>query len=306
MRRHSTTLAVFVGHPVTHGLLCCVLASVMTAALPSPVYAATAAEMRKAEALATEAKVFFGSKLYKDAALQFMEAFALSGRPNLVYNAARAYQEGGYPKKSVALFRYYLSRSGVDAAGKKAARGHMEAQEARLAAARKAEQAKRAAAAKAAKTAKATQRARDATKSSAQPANPGRTQPKRDEATRRSAAAQRLAEVKRELHTWWAGASATVVVISGVAYGVALSQSSEMSASDVFDEVTRDRYLANRDSARVWRGFAVGAGVIGLGLVGWTALQWWTGVKPAKGATNLWLAPTVSAERSGFVAGMRF
>ncbi len=67
----------------------------------------TDAELRRAEALATEARMFFKSKLYKDAALQFMEAFALSQRPALVYNAARAYEEADMLDKSIALFGHY-------------------------------------------------------------------------------------------------------------------------------------------------------------------------------------------------------
>ena len=104
----------------------------------------------------------------------------------------------------------------------------------------------------------------------------------------------------------WAGASVVALATAGIAYGVALTVANDMSASDVTDNASRDRYLGNQDSALIWRGFSVGAGVIGLSMAGWTAWQWWSGVKPAKGATNLWIAPTVNADRSGFVAGMRF
>ena len=63
--------------------------------------------MRQAEALATEAKVFFKAGLFEKASMKFMEAYALSKRPSLLYNAARAYEEGRHNREAVALFKAY-------------------------------------------------------------------------------------------------------------------------------------------------------------------------------------------------------
>ncbi|MCO4761226.1 MAG: hypothetical protein KC502_06965 [Myxococcales bacterium] len=272
---------------------CCLVAALW---LPPPAAAATPAEMRKAEALATEAKVFFRSKLYKDAALQFMEAFALSQAPSLVYNAARAYEEGKYNKKAIALFRHYLSLPGVDAAGKMAAKKHLTSIEMRVKQA--------AATAKARDAAVARRLATDKKKRAAQLAA-------RQAAARRTAEAKRRKALlaQRRIDPWWAGTSVGVLVLSGAAYGVAWNLASEMSSNEVVDQASKKRYLTNRDSAVAWRSLAIGAGVIGVGLSAWTAWQWWqSGLpKPAKKkAQALWLAPSWSSGGGGLVLGARF
>jgi tetratricopeptide (TPR) repeat protein len=77
------------------------------------------AELRKAEALATEAKVFFKAKLYDKAAGRFMEAYAISRRPSLMYNAARAYEEGRNLREAHALFQEYRKLPDVGEDGRK-------------------------------------------------------------------------------------------------------------------------------------------------------------------------------------------
>ncbi len=66
------------------------------------------AVIRKAEAVATEAKLLFQQKAYEAAAERFMEAYTLVRRASLIFNAARAYQEAGLLQKAIALFKAYM------------------------------------------------------------------------------------------------------------------------------------------------------------------------------------------------------
>ena len=100
------------------------LALAVTAAIsPHSAHAVEASDedLRKAEALATEGKVYFRSKLFSKSADKFMQAFGLSKRPALVYNAARAYEEAGQFSEAMAMFEHYRTIKGVDAKGKVAA-----------------------------------------------------------------------------------------------------------------------------------------------------------------------------------------
>lgn len=85
-----------------------------------------AAALSAAEAKATEAKAFFKAGLFPRAAERFMEAYALSKRPALVYNAARAYEEGGLRAEAIALFKLYEGLADASTEGKKEARERRE------------------------------------------------------------------------------------------------------------------------------------------------------------------------------------
>ncbi len=287
----------------------CALSVVTT--LPAVAQAApTPAEMRKAEALATEGKVFFRSKLYKEAALQFMEAYALSRRPSLVYNAARAYEEGGYDTKAIALFRHYESLPEVDAAGKAAAKQRLAKLEARVRAKAAAEAAKKAAADRATKAAEAKRAAAAKAEAAKQAAARRAAEARAAQAAeaRRAAAARaeaRRARPKRTLSVPLAATGGALAVVAGASYGVALSVANDMSASEVVDNATKSRYLGNRDKAQLWRGVAVGAGVAAVGVLGWTAWQWWRSDAP-KGRATLQLVPTASSAHAGLALSGRF
>lgn len=90
------------------------------------------ATVRRAEGLATEAKLLFQQKAYEAAAERFMEAYTLVQRASLVYNAARAYQEAGNLQKALALFRAYVGLSDAPEDGKTDARGRIAALEASI------------------------------------------------------------------------------------------------------------------------------------------------------------------------------
>jgi hypothetical protein len=74
-----------------------------------PVLAQTRnADLERAEAKAIEAKAFFQSGLFVRAAEGFLQAFAISRRSEMMFNAARAYEEARMPAESIALFGQYV------------------------------------------------------------------------------------------------------------------------------------------------------------------------------------------------------
>lgn len=94
----------------------------------APAQPANAADrLRRAEAMATEAKALFKNQVYDDAARLFMEAYAVSKRAPLVYNAARAYEEAGRLKRAESLFLLYKTLPDADPAGLRDAAEHLAA-----------------------------------------------------------------------------------------------------------------------------------------------------------------------------------
>ncbi len=88
--------------------------------------------MRRAKAMATEAKALFQNGEFIDAAHLFMEAYAISKHVTLIFNAARGYEQAGQLKRAESLFKLYLSIVGDDEAGRADAIARLEAVRARL------------------------------------------------------------------------------------------------------------------------------------------------------------------------------
>ncbi len=96
-------------------------------ALPSPAMARLGkADRARAEAKAMEAKIEFKSDNHAKAAQLFLEAFAISKAPALMYNAARAYQKGAMPSKAIIVFEQYLELDDLTTAGRAEAKKHIE------------------------------------------------------------------------------------------------------------------------------------------------------------------------------------
>lgn len=83
-------------------------------------------ELSRAEAKALEAKAYYKNKLFQEAATGFMEAFAISGKPDMMFNAARAYEEAGQNARAIALYEQYITLKNVPDDGKKEAQGHID------------------------------------------------------------------------------------------------------------------------------------------------------------------------------------
>ncbi len=64
-----------------------------------------------AEAAAAQAKEQFKAGNFEAAAKLFMQAYAKSHTPALVYNAARAYEEAGKKGDAISLFKLYITLS---------------------------------------------------------------------------------------------------------------------------------------------------------------------------------------------------
>ncbi len=254
-----------------------------------PAEEPTEAELGRAEALATEARMFFKSKLYKDAAIQFMEAFALSRRPALVYNAARAYEEGGMLDKSVALFGHYERLPDVDEDGRKAAAKRRLALSAIVDKRRAEEKARQDDKAKQEEAAKRRAAAAAARKEREHKARleDDRKRAAAAQAAIRAAAERHHAELKRQeqlrlrqerarerVPIWRTVGAGTAFVAGGVFYLQALDLAGQMSAAEVKGEDAKASYQQLESDARLWQGLAIGAAVVGVGVGAWAAWDW--------------------------------
>ena len=109
-------------------LSCALVAGALLAAAPT-VGAQAADPVREREAvdLAGRAKAAYKAGRHSDAARLFMEAYARVPEPTLVFNAARAYQEGGLLREARPLFQLYLTLT--QAGDPSGAAGRSEAQQ---------------------------------------------------------------------------------------------------------------------------------------------------------------------------------
>ena len=93
------------------------IAAVLTAAVALPGWAAPAAKGKastsksEAEGYSARAVERFKAKDFEAAAKLFMQAYAKSHAPALVFNAARAYQEAGKAGDAASLFKLYITIS---------------------------------------------------------------------------------------------------------------------------------------------------------------------------------------------------
>ena len=248
---------------------------VVTSARPAGA-GPTDGELRRAEALATEARAFFKGGVFRDAASKFMEAFALSKRPSLVYNAARAYEEAKALNKARALFKLYLSLGSVDASGQKAAETHLKSIEATLDKRKLAEElaARRRAALKAKREAAALKAKREADARRAK-RDKARRAERRLTANKLQPSVTAVQTPTRTLSLPWTASAAGCALVSLTAYGLAYHYATKMPLSDVNDVGSADDYRANRTLRGVWQGVSIGAAVASVGLAGWTAWTWW-------------------------------
>ncbi|MCB9740709.1 MAG: hypothetical protein H6747_15705 [Deltaproteobacteria bacterium] len=274
---------------VATGVLCAVLT---WSAAPQLAWAQApdAATVRRAEALATEAKLLFQQKAYEQAAERFFEAYTLVRKPALIYNAARAYEEAGNVERAVALFKAYQGLPDAPKDGKAEAKRRLIPLEAELGrrqaaaaakeqaeAARKAAEAK-AAAAKARAEQQETERARqDRVAAEREAAEAAR---KRAEAERK--AREQLQSRKRPIGTVqaaperglpWApiGATAGAAIVSGVFFALAFDEAdaARTMEGNLRSDADKQEYLGHADAARRNQAIAWGAGVVTVGAAGW-------------------------------------
>lgn len=228
------------------------------------------AELRKAEAAATEAKVFFKAGLYEKASAKFMEAFAISHRPSLMYNAARAYEEGLNYREAVALLKHYKELPDVGEDGRRDASERIARMESALAGQANDEAARRA----------------EALRQEQRKAELLRQQMERDRLERERLA--RLAQdptattspatpPTRRISWPLVAASGGAFAVAGAMYGLALweaGQGSDIAPTSLDNVNAADGHFAE---ARLFRGFSIGFLVAGAGLAAWTLADWQLG-----------------------------
>jgi tetratricopeptide (TPR) repeat protein len=234
-----------------------VAAVIAAAAAPAEAQVTDPATKRRAEAIATEAKILFQQKQFQEAADRFMEAFTLVPTPALVFNAARAAEEAQNFPKAVALFRHYAGIAGVPPDGKADA----EARVAKLEAAIKAAQLK--------------------PEPLPQPQPQPQPQPK-PIAPAKPVAPPVIVRTWSRFHTLTAATGAVMLGVGGATYGLALNE--QASANELFpklkteaDATTYHKHVSN---AKAWRATAAVAGGIGVAVVGWAVYDWWQGAPP--------------------------
>lgn len=89
--------------------------------------APAASDLKEAEAKAVEAKFYYARGLFREAAETYFLAFTLSNRPDMLYNAARAYEQAKLLEKAKALYESYLLLQGVTDEGKRDAQARIAA-----------------------------------------------------------------------------------------------------------------------------------------------------------------------------------
>jgi len=255
--------------------------------LPAVAVAApSAADLAAAEALATEAKLYFRTKQFEKAAELFMKAYVKGRTASLVYNAARAYEEGGKIKQAIATFEHYQTLAKDDPAGRKAAAGRIAAL--RKIERRQAEAERRRAAAAAAKAAAAKARAAAAAKAraaaAAAKAKANRKGQVAGKAPAGGGAHGKLAPA-RPFPVWRTVGAGTLLAVSVAAYANAWTLANDIQPEDITDDDKKNEYLANQDSATSWRVVSVGAAVVGVGVGAWAFWDWWQGRKAGKGTS---------------------
>ncbi len=264
LRRSSIALAVVLGTllavtPGSHGW------SVACAA-----EAPDAAAVRRAEAIATEAKILFQQKEFAQAAERFMEAYTLARRPTLIYNAARAYQEAGNVEKALALFRAYRGLPDVNDAGRADADARISVLEKIVAERKAAEEATRLA------KEKQERERQDRLAREAQERERLAREAKEREARDAALKARLKAEADkpapgRPFPTAAAASTAGLGVAAGGLDGLALLQASsarELEAR-LHSDAAGKAYLAHVERATILRNVAIGAGVLAAGCASW-------------------------------------
>ena len=248
----------------------------------------TKEEIAKAEATALDAKFKFKAGKFEAAAPLFLQAFTLSRKPALLYNAARAYEEAGRPLEAKVAFEQYLGLPHVTAAGRKDAKQRIAALTAKVAGEkqRQMQATKNAAAAKAKAEAEAEAEAkRAAAKKEASDQKDALEQVlKRDAVVATPTPAKApIAPSRNRYVTYGVSAGAglmLLIAVGGQLQAVqVMSDANGMnfSVDNKFIETERQtkkaQYSAKVADAQNRQGSAILSAVIGLGLGGWAAYR---------------------------------
>jgi len=278
--------------PTSHLVIAGILV-LAVAASPSDAAKRDAGKLEDAEALAIEAKAYFKGKLFEKAAEKFMKAFAISHKPALAFNAARAHEEGKKPRQAIAIFQMYAGLRDSSRAGKRDARRRIKALKKIVKA--QDEAAKKAAAAKAAADKVAADNAAAARAKAA--AAGGGAGP--DKGMQGAGGVVSKPAPAPEFPIWRTAGGGALTVFALVAWLNANSLSTEMPEEDVTDQASMARYLELADDARLWQGVAIGSAIVGVGVLAWGQLDYWW-LQRGDSDSALRVLPTVHRDGIGW------
>lgn len=254
-----------------------VVAAVCIALTPAAGNAAETPDanaVRRAQAIATEAKMLYEQKLYGEAAERFFAAYTLAKRSPLIYNAARAYEKAGNFEKAIALYKAFRDLPDVDAQGRADADARI-AQLEKEAADRKAVEQQ----ALAEKQRKERERlaAENAVKEKA-----AREQQERDRLAKEAQEQQARAKAEKEraeaakalrrpFPTAAVAATSGFGLVSAGLYGYALSEAAAARALEpkLHTSGDGDAYLGHAQSAIYARNTAIATGILAAGCASW-------------------------------------
>ncbi len=266
---------------------------------------ARTSDTERAEAKVIEAKAFFKSALYPQAATSYLQAFAISRKPATLFNAARAYEEAKLYAEAVALFEQYQQLADAPADGRQDAGERIAHDRAQLAAP-----------ALVAKPAEAAQMP-EAKTVEAKPAGRQAVDVKPSEAV--SPTDQPAEGVDRALppskpSNWvsWAlfAGGDTLAVVGLLGYLGAINTVNQANAMDFSALGAEADYKSRVSQAHTARGGAIVAAAVGAGLAGWGAWRLWGpgSNKPAEAEakSTSWLAPSLAPNTATITWGGRF
>lgn len=258
-------------------------------------------EMERAEAKVVEAKAFFKSGLFAEAADSYLRAYAISHKPATLFNAARAYEEAHLYAKAMALFQQYLELADAPKDGIRDAQDRIARDKALLAQGAQTP-------AEAAKLPENAGEAKTTEAKGEKPVETGETA-KAGEAAK-PAESVTAAEPPARWLSWtlFIGGDA-IAFFSLLGYIGAVSAVNQANAMDFSQLNAEQNYKTQISGAKAGRTGAVIGLFIGTGLAGWGAWRLWSpGNNPQapKSARSLWISPSASPGEAGLVLGGRF
>ncbi len=257
--------------------------------------AASKEDLERAEAKAMEAKFKFKAGEHEAAARLFLEAFAISRRPALVFNAARAFEDAGRLREAKAAFEQYLTLAGVSEGGRAEARSHIETLTTRIDAATRAAKAEPAAAAPQPPLTTGTPAM---AASPAMAVSPAATTPATSTTPVATTAAKtaRTGPVSNGDKTWlnWGlfGGGSGLALLGVLTYAGAVQKAEAANTMDFAKPGAKVSYSAAFDAAESSRDGAVFIGLVGAGLAAWGGYRLFGSPEPSPTrAAGLWGAP---------------
>ena len=252
---------------------------------PAAVDALSKEDRTKAEATAMQAKIEFKSGAYDKAARLFLEAFAISRAPALMYNAARAYQKADLPVRASVVFEQYLELPGLSDKGRAEANKHLQSLR-KIIAERKA---------------KPTPPGEPAQSPVAQQADPARAkQPTASDRAVVTPAVPTAAPTRNKWVTYGLVGGGSLLTLIGLAQmSEGSKQAGEAKEPGQFASAgAKDIYNTRKALAEETHTGGVGMVTIGLGLAGWGVYRMYT-PDPGSSAATWQARPKLHARRGG-------